>query len=111
MAEYIEREAIYRKIAELEMLARDRYLDTPTSSPVYPRYMAQLGERTQLKFLVADFPAADVVEVKHGRWIERKSFHAEGGMSAKCSACKKDVQYLGNPLNYCPNCGARMDGE
>ena len=63
MAEYIEREALYRKIAELEMLARDRYLDTPTSSPVYPRYMAQLGERTQLKFLVADFPAADVVEV------------------------------------------------
>ena len=59
--EYIERGALYRKVAELEMLARDRYLDTPTNSPVYPRYMAQLGERTQLKFLIADFPAADVV--------------------------------------------------
>lgn len=47
------------------MLARDRYLDTPTNSPVYPRYMAQLGERTQLKFLIADFPTADVVEVVH----------------------------------------------
>lgn len=63
MAEYIEREALYQKVAELEMLARDRYLDTPTSSPVYPRYMAQLGERTHLKFLIADFPAADVVPV------------------------------------------------
>ena len=49
--------------------------------------------------------------VVHGRWIERKSFHAEGGVSAKCSVCQKSVQYLGNPLNYCPNCGARMDGE
>lgn len=57
-----------------------------------------------------EIPAADVAPVRHGRWIERKSFHAEGGISAKCSACQKDVQYLGNPLNYCPNCGAKMDG-
>ena len=56
-------------------------------------------------------PAADVAPVRHGRWIERKSFHADGGVSAKCSVCKNDVQYLGNPLNYCPNCGAKMDGE
>ena len=58
-----------------------------------------------------DIPTVEVEPVRHGRWIERKSLHAEGDISAKCSACKKDVQYLGNPLNYCPNCGARMDGE
>lgn len=55
-------------------------------------------------------PAADVAPVVHGRWIERRAPHAMGGISAKCSACSKSVQYLGNPLNYCPNCGARMDG-
>lgn len=60
--------------------------------------------------IVAATPAADVATVRYGRWIERKSFHAEGGISAKCSACQKDVQYLGNPLKYCPNCGAKMDG-
>ena len=49
------------------------------------------------------------VPVVHGRWIERKSLHAEGGIIAKCSVCQKDMQYLGNPLKYCPNCGARMD--
>ena len=54
--------------------------------------------------------AADVAPVRHGRWIERKSFHADGGISAKCSDCQRDVQYLGNPLKYCPNCGAKMDG-
>ena len=48
--------------------------------------------------------------VRHGRWIERKSLHAESGIIAKCSVCQKDVQYLGNPLNFCPNCGAKMDG-
>lgn len=46
----------------------------------------------------------------HGRWIERQAPHAMGGVSAKCSACSKSVQYLGNPLNYCPNCVAKMDG-
>lgn len=56
-------------------------------------------------------PAEDVVPVVYGRWIERKSLHAEGGISAKCSACKKDVQYLGNPLHFCPNCGAKMRGK
>lgn len=59
---------------------------------------------------VLSVPAADAAPVVHARWIERPSLHAMGGISAKCSACSKRVQYLGNPLNYCPNCGARMDG-
>ena len=60
--------------------------------------------------LIANAPSVDVVPVVHGRWIERRAPHAMGGNSAKCSACNKSVQYLGNPLNYCPNCGAKMDG-
>lgn len=58
-----------------------------------------------------NLPSADVAPVVHGRWIERQSPHAMEGISAKCSACSKNVQYLGNPLNYCPNCGAKMDGK
>ena len=51
-----------------------------------------------------------VAPVVHGRWIERRAPHAMGGISAECSVCSKSVQYLGNPLNYCPNYGAKMDG-
>lgn len=58
---------------------------------------------------VSAIPAADVAPVVHGRWVERQAPHAMGGVSAKCSACGKSVQYLGNPLNYCPNCGAKME--
>ena len=61
--------------------------------------------------LIADLPTANVAPVVHGRWIERQAPHAMGGISAKCSACSKNVQYLGNPLNYCPHCGAKMDGD
>ena len=46
-------------------------------------------------------PFADVVEVKHGRWVEGRSLE-------KCSVCGKK----GFPdWYYCPKCGARMDGE
>ena len=41
MAEYIDKGALYERIAQLEELARNRYLDTPSNSPAYPRYMAQ----------------------------------------------------------------------
>lgn len=117
MAEYIDREALYRKIAELEMLARDRYLDTPTSSPVYPRYMAQLGERTQLKFLVADFPAADVAPVVHAKWVGLEYDGYADGCPVydlwECSNCGEEVSGEDVPDTHpwCHGCGARMDGE
>lgn len=63
MAEYIDKSALYEKIAQLEELARDRYLETPSNSPCYSRYMTQLNERTTFKHLIADFPTVDVVAV------------------------------------------------
>ena len=52
-------------------------------------------------------PAADVAPVRHGRWI----IDSAGGKIA-CSDCR--CIYLGYngglPPNYCPNCGAKLDG-
>lgn len=103
MAEYIERDAIYGKISELEELARNRVVDTPSISPAYARYVSQLNERTALKHMIFDTPAADVVPVVHGRW-ERESF-----MGFRCSVCGKII--LENAPNFCKNCGAKMDQE
>ena len=118
MAEHIERAALYNKIAALEELARNRYLDTPSSSPAYPRYHAQLNERTALKHLVADFPAAaDVAPVRHGKWTPVKyNAHCSCGKSYGtyhflCSACNHIAYSQPYGLNYCPNCGAKMDGD
>ena len=66
-------------------------------------------ENCRVVALIVDTPAVDVAPMVHGHWIERRAPHAMGGISAKCSACSKSVQYLGNPLNYCPFCGAKMD--
>jgi hypothetical protein len=63
MAEYIDKSALYEEIAQLEELARDRYLETPSNSPCSSRYMAQLNERTSFKHIIADFHSADVAPV------------------------------------------------
>lgn len=47
-------------------------------------------------------PAADVAPVLHGRWLHRKN-----GV-AYCSECKVDT--VEDETEYCPSCGAKMDG-
>lgn len=58
--------------------------------------------------LLDEIPAADVAPVVHGRWIEDHDY-------LKCPECGVMVKWdftffdIGN-WNYCPNCGAKMDG-
>lgn len=48
---------------------------------------------------------ADFVEVKHGKWITRKSIHNEEFyVCSICGTANDDI------WRYCPNCGAKMDG-
>ena len=47
--------------------------------------------------------------IKHGRWINVK-ISISGNSSAECSLCGAVVHNnFSNVINYCPNCGARMD--
>ena len=47
--------------------------------------------------------AADAVEVRHGRWVERKSM-------LYCSECGCGFDRVFHlDLLYCPHCGAKMD--
>ena len=58
-------------------------------------------------------PAADVVEVRHGRWGEYESFPLTSSLNGHpCSECGMHFSTLAIPvMKYCPNCGARMDKE
>ena len=61
---------------------------------------------SEVHAVIDKIPSADVAPVKHGRWEKQ----------IQCSECgwyfEDDV--LIEPMlvffNYCPNCGARMDG-
>lgn len=48
--------------------------------------------------------SADVAPVVHGRWIMHDD---EFGLTCECSVCH--IETMGDG-NYCPNCGAKMDG-
>ena len=115
MAEYIERKLLDKAMTAAAANDKDK------------------NRRTWAKAIciLHDLPAADVAPVVHGRWIikhkHRGGFHRYTGIDDMgeqhtitvderieyddryCSECGK--QSADNFLTYCPNCGARMDGD
>ena len=69
------------------------------------------SDNVLLKHLLEDTPTADVVEVKHGKWMvtktERSWNCAEYPTEYTCSECGRTEHQI-EP--YC-NCGAKMDKE
>lgn len=59
----------------------------------------------------------DVVEVRHGEWIGLEYDGYADGCPVydkwECSECHEEYNSDGEPpmFNYCPECGAKMDGE
>ena len=92
--EYIEREKALEKVIEV------KHHDPELSGVVLHRYIKEID--------LKDIPAADVVEVRHGRWEKH-------GSKWQCTGCKVLMSIDGTPqenlLYYCPNCGASMDKE
>lgn len=99
MAEYIEREALVRK---LKKLFTQEVLEDATTQEI---------ARGALMF-VENEPTADVTDVRHGNWEDkvRKGF---GAFSGRCSKCKKysGIWVGSKPYRFCPYCGAKMDLE
>ena len=99
--EYIEREAVCYQLFK------------QTTIDGQPRAIKRAAK------IVADFPAADVVPVRHGRWVTKKD---ECGIDYTiCSACETEIQWRDRHgvilivdmqiAPYCPNCVAKMDGD
>lgn len=85
-----------------------RYIDADDIEKDLVRYADSI-DKTQtfngvLRLIVRDTPTADVVPVKHGKW----EYIGGYGYQYRCSECIMCVKYTSN---YCPHCGARMDGE
>ena len=51
--------------------------------------------------LIDNAPTVDAVPVVHGHKVD------DGGFYARCSQCDGVLPLC---ANYCPNCGAKMDG-
>ena len=91
--EYVEREVISEGI-------RKYYYKNPPNSSYQEGFDHGLDKAQRV---ILNAPVADVVEVRHGRWI---ATHDE---FCGCSVCKYPVYVAWGQTNYCPNCGAQMD--
>ena len=98
MAEYIERGTLMRRIKEIHCAECDSYHGV--------RCRACWVDDT-LDYIDSE-PAADVAPVRHGRWVEKEKYTF--GIMYDCSLCENRILDNGHPWNYCPNCGAKMDG-
>ena len=58
----------------------------------------------KLAHCIDSVPGVDAVEVVHGRWTRVTAGYYE------CSNCMSHVAIFSGQKNYCPNCGAKMDG-
>lgn len=95
MVEYINREAI------MKFPIRKDHCDKEHANGHFIN-----GIESVLEY-VENLPAADVTLVVHGQW-ETNSDRPD---SLICSVCKCGFDmWKHDPHNFCPNCGAKMDG-
>jgi predicted nucleic acid-binding Zn-ribbon protein len=87
-----------------------RYIDADKLKAHYA-WWGDTEERRTFDEIVDAQPTADVQEIKHGKWETSRV----GAPRIKCSFCKFFIPttlYLDiTKYNYCPHCGAIMDGE
>lgn len=60
--------------------------------------------------ILREAPTIDVAPVRHGRWVS-----VPHKLARVCSVCNRDEPYKfadidADVYDYCPSCGARMDG-
>lgn len=108
MAEYIERDKAIEKI--------NAYCELRQAICINDKDEFLRGLQTALKAISYNdvIPNADIQPVKRGRWIdiyEWAEMHDSrpSGMCTYywCSECEKEQE---KKSDFCPNCGARMDG-
>lgn len=95
----------------MRLIDADTLLNRMQEDPLF-----DLVERYGVSGVINAEPTVDAVPVRHGKWVQR--FIKIGGQVFKhgmqCSVCAEPAldnegdDYL---TNYCPNCGAKMDGE
>lgn len=113
MAEYIDRDAIYKAFANActDVLERASEID----------YIAGFSDELVIEIL-DNIPTVDVAPIKHGQWewfdedtgTPITGYEREWGW--RCSRCKHELpDDYDDPdyrpmLDYCPYCGAKMEG-
>lgn len=61
--------------------------------------------REMIKKIIKAEPTADVEPARHGRWNDTFD-----GITPVCTVCGRTHSCFNRTPEFCPNCGAKMDG-
>lgn len=108
--EYIEREALLELVEHLDKYERCKNCYHLSSCDVWVRHGTTLYDDYDYSVENCPYyiPTADVVEVRHGEWVEHGNWF--GHIEYKCTSCN-DTTFDASEMDYCPWCGAKMDGK
>ena len=83
----------------------DEYIEREAAIRVVNGQSSLTMTRSSLIDSIGKLPAADVVPVVHGRWVEYQI-----PPIICCSNCDWATGIEEKNFQHCPNCGAKMDG-
>ena len=85
------------------------------TAPYDPEWFTRLAQRQfEIIRIIDEAKTVDAVEVVHGRWEFSHTTTVEKYEVVKCSNCGHEAFAIAIYVkegNYCPNCGAKMDGD
>ena len=108
MAEYIEKARLLERLTD--------YYNCTAMDDTKPLSMRTAADCLSI---IGGAPAADVVEVRHGEWVEAQEPLGWCDVDcAECSVCHESwiidedssIDDCECMWHYCPHCGAKMDG-
>lgn len=91
-------------MAEIGLIKRVKY-----AGDVHAELLKAEWDLDTATAFVNNIPDADVAPVRHGRWLDVREKRLFGEHYFLCLNCKSRNGLM-IPFNYCPNCGAKMDG-
>jgi hypothetical protein len=106
MAEYKDITKLKKEISDVK---RELWESSCQNRSYITGYVSALS---YVEGMIASLPAANV-QPKHGHWSKKliyNKFASCIGSMMICSECNKDNKY-DKRMDYCPNCGAKMDGK
>lgn len=112
MSDLISKKALIKAI----LIERDKY-------PLEVEERYSFGVKVPCKFnqalrggirkclnLIENAPTIDAESVRHGYWIKPTVIDGRAFNIPHCSVCNEVPCGVDEHTNYCPHCGAKMDG-
>lgn len=99
-------------MAETEYIEREALIEEAKHNKAVCQAIADIVD---VKDIINNTPVADVAPIRYGRWIAEENWTPDDYYYT-CSICREDFYMIvgtpsDNNYKYCPNCGAKMDGN